>query len=269
MDFNIFKKIIDFFVEYRPVLKSGALEDPRPKEEKAKDVKHSDIGGALMYNWFEYPQSAWRTYPVFNQDGSYSCGANAGAKALGIEALHKYVRFVDFSRKDIYQRRDGYPNVQGMYLSNIGQIICDGVTLESLRPSDGLNESQINDGTDETKYSDLVRGPSLSIASTITPVHDIPSIDELAAVIEPAGKPVILRVVFTAKEWQGLVPQLTTDTPDLAHFVCATQATLFGGKKSRIISDSWGAGGYKGLRVLTEEWFLNGRVTANMYLLFK
>ena len=89
---------------------SGAIIDIRPEEEKEKDYHFGEIvAAANPVNWVEKPQSAWRKFPIFNQDGSGSCVAQTLAKLLGILYWLKNQLYVHFSATHIYQRRSNKP----------------------------------------------------------------------------------------------------------------------------------------------------------------
>ena len=89
---------------------SGALIDVRPEEEKENDYHFGEIvAAANPVSWVEKPQSAWRKFPIFNQDGSGSCVAQTLAKLLGILYWLKNQLYVHFSATHIYQRRSNKP----------------------------------------------------------------------------------------------------------------------------------------------------------------
>ena len=60
----------------------GVAEDPRPQEQKERDYTHRKLAGAPVIVWQE--KTEWKRYIEREQDGSLSCMAQAGAKAVEI-----------------------------------------------------------------------------------------------------------------------------------------------------------------------------------------
>jgi hypothetical protein len=242
---------------------AGVVEDPRPDAEKQRDYRHEELATAAPFNWTEVPEAQWRQYPIFNQDGSGSCVAQATAKALGIERKLKSGQFVQYSARDIYTRRNTKPT-PGMYLVDALNIVYkNGCTVEQLMASQLLGEQAMNDDSDRNDFDVLVALNSKeSQFVTVTP-----DIDTIASIIEPTGKPVVITVRFSMDEWNQQVPTLNpAEQPTLGHGICCVQATLWQGKKALIIDDSWGTGyGIGGKRVITQDWFTAGRITAAGY----
>lgn len=68
-----------------PELQSGALIDSRTHEEKKGDYKFKEMVASFApVVWAEKPQSEWRRFPIYNQNGSGACVAFTQAKELGI-----------------------------------------------------------------------------------------------------------------------------------------------------------------------------------------
>src|SRR3990167_6436993 len=90
---------------------TGANIDTRSKDEKLKDYEFKEVvASASPVAWSEKPQSAWRKFPIFNQNGSNSCVAQTLAKLLGILYWLKNQLYVHFSATHIYQRRSNKPS---------------------------------------------------------------------------------------------------------------------------------------------------------------
>ncbi len=236
---------------------SGALIDTRPKEEKEKDYHFGEIVvAANPVNWVEKPQSEWRKFPIFNQDGSGSCVAQTLAKLLGILYWLKNQLYVHFSATHIYQRRANKP-ASGMAGVDAFSIAQKGVTLEELVPSQDMNDSQI-DGIEIPQYKQDV-GSVFKIGNYVSlPIKDI---DTIASVIQTTGKAVMVWFYFNRDEWTD-VPTIKNPNLDLyagdtsRHSVTAVEFTLYQGKKALIIEDSWGRNfGLNGQRVITEDFF--------------
>ncbi len=236
---------------------SGALIDTRPKEEKEKDYHFGEIVvAANPVNWVEKPQSEWRKFPIFNQDGSGSCVAQTLAKLLGILYWLKNQLYVHFSATHIYQRRANKP-ASGMAGVDAFSIAQKGVTLEELVPSQDMNDSQI-DGIEIPQYKQDV-GSVFKIGNYVSlPIKDI---DTIASVIQTTGKAVMVWFYFNRDEWTD-VPTIKNPNLDLyagdtsRHSVTAVEFTLYQGEKALIIEDSWGRNfGLNGQRVITEDFF--------------
>jgi len=238
----------------------GVVPDLRPEEAKKKDYKAEEVFSFAPITWEEKPESNWRKFPIFFQNQSSSCVAQAVAKALGIENYLEEKKFVHYSARDIYTRRMNYPN-KGMFFldaMNIGYKF--GATVEQLMPSQGLNETVMNISSDRTPLTEIIAkivkgGNHLSFFSA--------DIEKIASIIEPAGKPVVLGVRFGPGEWFGeKVPKIISGVnPIYGHGICGTTATLYNGKKAIIIEDSaYYDANKEAVRVITEDWFTSGRI---------
>ncbi|KKR80196.1 MAG: hypothetical protein UU28_C0046G0005 [Parcubacteria group bacterium GW2011_GWD2_40_9] len=236
---------------------SGALIDVRPEEEKENDYHFGEIvAAANPVSWVEKPQSAWRKFPIFNQDGSGSCVAQTLAKLLGILYWLKNQLYVHFSATHIYQRRSNKPS-GGMAGVDAFNIARKGVTLEELVPSQNMADPQM-DGAEIPQYKQDV-GSVFKIGNYVSlPIKDI---DTIASVIQTTNKAVMVWFYFKSDEWSD-VP--TVKYPDLnlyagdtsRHSVTAVDFALYQGKKALIIEDSWGQFfGLNGQRVITEDFF--------------
>ncbi len=244
----------------------GLLSDPRTDEEKAKDYRVEEIAFApTPFSWKEKPESEWRKFPIFFQDGSSSCVAQAVAKALGIENFIEEGKFVHYSARDIYTRRMNYPG-EGMYFLNGMAIGHDnGATFEQLMPSQGMVEVAMNSAEDRTPLCEIAGKIGRGGNYIQLPID----IDAIASMIETQGKGVVIGVRFGPNEWAKEVPQiLGTNTP-YGHGICATNATLYQGKKAIVIEDSWGVdSGKDGRRIVTKDWFDAGRIVFAGYYTF-
>lgn len=244
--FDIFKK----------EMPSGANLDTRSADERAKDYRFEEIVSAVNpVVWTEKPREAWRKFPIFDQDGSGSCVAQTMAKLLGILYWQKNGEYVHFSATHLYQRRINRP-LAGMGGVNVFDIARQGVTLESLAPSQGLSDAKM-DGYAIEKYKEDV-GKVFAIGNyVVLPINDI---DTIASVIETTGKGVMVWFYFTYPEWTN-IPTVNGNVDILGaktirHSVTAVDKTLYKGEKALIIEDSWGEQyGFGGQRVITESFF--------------
>ena len=245
---------------------TGLIEDPRITEEKEKDYKAEELLAAFVpITWVEKPESEWRKFPIFNQDGSSSCVAQATSKALGIENYLEEKKFVHFSARDIYARRSNFPG-QGMWFQDGLNIAYNyGATVEQLMPSQNMNESLMNSAEDRTPLTELVAKIGKGGNYITLPID----IEAIASLIEPSGKPVLIGVRFGPNEWNRPVPQILGTDTRWGHAICATNATLYQGKKSLVVEDSWGTeSGLQGRRILTEDWFNAKRIVFAGYITF-
>lgn len=244
---------------------NGAVEDPRKEEEKAKDFSHLELASGALPDWKVKPESAWKKYQVLNQDGSSMCVAFTGRKMLGIENQEETGEYIDLSARDIYDRRYNKPG-GGMWGQDALKIICEhGATLESMIPSENMNETQANviitRTNEDIKIAKKYRGGSYI---------NLPyNIDSIASVIEQ-GHPVMLHFWFDNTEWTDMpkikFPELKFDN-SAHHSVTAVDFFIYAGEKCLLIEDSWGKfGAYHGRRIITEQWlkarcFFAGYVT--------
>lgn len=267
--FNIFKfrkkKNIALFL-------SGATVDMRPEEEKEKDYKFEEIVASVSpVTWVEKPKNQWRSFPIFNQNGSGSCVSQTMAKMMGILYWLKNNDYVHFSATHIYQRRVNKPS-SGMGGIDVFKIAQDGATLEELVPSQNLSDS-VMDETVIANYKEEV-GKIFKIGNYITlPIKDI---ETVASVIQTTQKPVMVWFYFEIPEWSKDVPvisnpNLNASAPETArHSVTAVDYTLYNGKKALIIEDSWGTyGSFNGQRIITEDFYKERNFFAAYTMNFK
>lgn len=230
----------------------GALVDERTPEEQEKDYRFEevDIAAGAPVVWEE--KKVYAKYPLFFQNGNSSCVANACVKALGINNLRDEKVFVNLSRRDFYSRRINIPG-EGMNGPDAAKIgISFGSTLESLMPSDGMHEVEMNKADDRKPSYEMI-GKIYRAKNWISlPLNDI---EAIASAIQQ-GYGVVLFFRWTVQEWDQPIPKILGTAMPYGHAVCAVDFTLKDGKKAIIIDDSWGKDrGIDGQRILTEEWF--------------
>ncbi len=118
------------------VFKDGLTPDPRGEEKRIND--YTLPAGAINLNWVEKKPGQWKKYTSREQDGSLSCMAQAGAKAM--EILGEGV----VSAHPPYRSRNNYP-AGGMYTQNLGEVYRKiGTTTEALDPSECEAEATMN-----------------------------------------------------------------------------------------------------------------------------
>lgn len=236
---------------------SGALEDTRPDSEKIKDYKFSEVVSAVNpVTWVEKPQSEWRHFPIFNQNGSGSCVAQTMAKLGGVLYWLKNNVYVHFSATDVYQRRANKPQ-GGMGGVDVFDVARKGMTLEELVPSQNMTDNQMDSVVIPQYKKDV--GSIFKIGNyLIAPTGDI---ETVASIIETTKKAVMVWFYFKNDEWTEhptiKYPNLNRYASDTArHSVAAVDFTLVNGKKCLIIDDSWGTSyGLAGERVIDEDFY--------------
>jgi hypothetical protein len=236
---------------------TGANIDPRPVEEQLKDYKFEEIVASVNpVNWVEKPQSQWRKFPIFNQNGSGSCVAQTMAKLLGVMYWLKNGVYVHFSATHIYQRRSNRP-ASGMWGIDALDIARKGVTLEVLAPSQNMTDAQMDSAKIETYKQEV--GEIFKIDNYL--VVGTKDIDKIASIIQTTGKAVMVWFYFEDREWTArpvvMNPNLDLYASSTArHSVTAVDYTLVDGKKALIIEDSWGSSyGLAGQRIIDEDFF--------------
>lgn len=226
----------------------GLIEDPRSEEEKTKDYQHEEVYMASKLNW-DRSLDGCPVYSVRDQDGSSSCVAQSGAKAL--ETILGQV----MSAHPIYRRRKNFSNL-GMWLQDCGDIIRNlGTTTESIDPSQGLSEQEMNkDITVDT----LISGFNYAFCNDI---------DQIAQAIE-RYKHCLVTIGFNYDEYVEFEKPISNGKPaNSYHCLCAIYYfTDENGEKCIVADESWGANHKR--RIFTES-YLNARKTGAMYFLPK
>jgi len=252
---------------------TGVVEDTRPKEQKAKDFKSEELFAAppaLTYpdwdSWQKDPENKklLSTIPVQNQDGSYSCLAQAGALALAINNWLEEKRYERMSARSIYPYRRNNPG-RGMWVDDLGNIATQrGVLFEDIVASDSMDEGKMNDITDFLPSYEKIGKIYRAKSYIWLPVNNI---DETANILAQ-GKPVVICVRFGNNEWAKEVPTIESEETLYGHGIVALPKAFvkIKNKKAVLIQDSWGVEtGMDGRRLLTEDWFSKGRVQAAIY----
>lgn len=241
----------------------GLIPDTRSEEEKSKDYKHEELFSASPVEWKE--KTAFRNFPIRNQDGSSMCVAFATSKCLGANNLIDKGEYVALSPRDIYTRRSNTGG--GMWIQNAGEIVRKyGATLETLMPSENINESQANISNDRTTESEKI-ALEYKAKGYVFIQNTSTVMDDIAQMIDK-GYTVLFTTHFAGEEW--------TDTPTIKvlsenaksyHAITVTDYFLKNGEKYLVIEDSWGqAYGNNGRRFLSETWVRN-RMTGVMYFI--
>ena len=238
------------------IIYNGALTD-LPDE---RDYQSREIGCYAPVEWIE--KKTFRSFPNKDQDGSYSCVAQAVSKILGIENYLEEGRYFNLSARDIYVRRSNAP-AGGMFFREAMKIGKEsGATLEALIPSDGKSEVEMNKIDDKTPYTEVVG--RLGRGGEFVAITDRTDIDAIASIIA-SGKAVLLGFRFDYDEWDLLVPVMKAGSQlSCGHGVAGVDFTLHNGIKAIVIDESWG---YKNIkqRIIIEDWFTSGRCVSAWY----
>lgn len=231
---------------------TGALIDAKDE----RDFLYKEIATAPVVNWQE--KTTFKTFPIFNQDGSSSCVAQAVAKVLGIENAKEENKFVSLSARDIYTRRTN--PTEGMFYHEAMKIANEfGATIEQLMPSQNLPETELNKSTDRTFTSEYIgkifKGGSYIFVE--------PNIDAIASIIE-RGKGIVLGFRWDYDEWDKEFPSVNPNSKQTyGHGVAGVDYGLIKGKKYIVIDDSWGTNrGKNGQRFISEEFITNRNSSA-------
>lgn len=256
---------VNRYFQHRKFPPVNALDDP--VDERDYRLEEIDYGAAMGMgvDWKEKPQSEWRKFPIFNQGRAGSCVGHAVAKLIGIE-FHNYTKgeynipeYVDVSKRDIYTRRANKP-APGMWFRDGMSIGKDGATLEVLMPTK-MTEGEMNRDDDRMKWKDFVANVFAGAEYFATPLD----IDAIARVID-RGHGDMIGLRFDVSRYNRAVPLLPLNNQNLAHHaVTVVDRTIWDGKRALIIDDSWGSVGFDGQRVITEDWFHAGLVTASWF----
>lgn len=257
----------------------GVVLDPRSEVKKAQDFPHEETLPAAAPEpvvWTEKPSASWRRFPKRDQNGSSSCMAHSGAKALGVENVVEENTFVELSALPTYRSRSNFPG-EGMYQQDLFSLLSKPTAcLESQKPSMGLTETVMNQpvtlSKEERAKAEYYRSGGYFF---FTNLQDI---DAIARVIDQ-GKAVHLLMFFLPQEYWQNVPKVVEpelvnsgfDTRIQRHGITIVDRTLWNGEKAFIIEDS--AGGEStidqtGQRVVTESFF-KARCYGAGYLIFR
>lgn len=228
----------------------GLIPDPRSEIDIAKDYQHEEIiPQAVVLQWNRDASHA-PIYSVRSQNGSGSCVAQAGAKALEI------ITGVVQSAHPPYRRRANYP-AMGMYLQNYGDLIKRlGTTADEIDPSQNKTEIEMN--ADIFVETPLIETMYISA--------DFKDIDVIATAIETQKHCMLtfngnIREEYAPFEKPIVVPGSTNN---FGHCICAVYYfTDENGEKCILADESWGNQNIK-RRILTET-YIKARCTGAMY----
>jgi len=228
---------------------NGLAPDLRTEVQKAKD--YTLPAGAIILNWVEKTPDQWKKYTPREQDGSLSCMAQAGAKAMEI------LGYGVVSAHPPYRSRANFPE-GGMYNADLGSVYKKvGTTTEVLDVSQWQNESTMN-----------------KVITITTPIKSggyfFPNvnIDSIAEAIE-LYKHCIILIHCNKSEYTKPIPVYNGLPIDFGHGICAVDYFLYKGEKVILLEDSTGHSSSfdgEGQRLITED-FLNKRCAGAIYFI--
>lgn len=228
--------------------KNGLAPDPRTEVQKAKD--YTLPAGAVVLNWVEKTPDQWKKYEPREQDGSLSCMAQAGAKAL------RTIGYDIVSAHPPYRSRSNWPS-GGMYTQDLGDVYKkNGTTTEILDKSQNIGETEMNMGI-------IVPTPLKSGGYFFPQIN----IDAIAEAIE-LYKHCVIVIHGNHSEWTA--EPIYNGTPvDFGHGICAIDYFLHNGVKCVLLEDSTGhlsSFDSNGQRLITED-YLNHRCAGAIYFI--
>lgn len=256
-------KFINIFMEEN--IFTGALPDPRPVSEQEKNWTHEEVFGMGGYEWKEIPESLWPVYPIRNQNGSGKCGPFGGTFALGRNNEGETGKFVMLDTDYVYQLRAN--NGPGMWFDDLLKLLCThGAPIDP----NLLSENNTDADSAKRKFTQEQRLEALKYRGSSFLFINPKNIDGIAQAIAMGYTPIYL-LRCNIKEWTAepfVDPAMGSEAFwNINHFVPTYLATLWKGKKSTVVNDSWGSSyGRNGRRILNED-FLNDRVFAVGYVI--
>lgn len=239
-------------------LYTGIIDDPRKVSEKKKDWKDIELAGSFDLNWEE--KTKWASYTKRNQGGSFTCVAQAFAKALEVNNVHEEAKKIIFSAS-FYEERIN--ESEGMWLQNAMQIVKDKrFTTEKRIPSQNINTDAEIEQNHRTLWDEKIDGEIASKygIEAYTDIVNFNDIDTIASHVEAKRTPVI--IVFAQKNEFGDYPEVLNADLDLSsapirHALAVVDKGLIDGVKHVKIEDSAHFNGFSS-RWISED-FLRAR----------
>jgi len=236
----MFKKRIKF--------QSGVKEQPgyRPDPRNLKVEEIMPIPKAPV--WTEKRPEDFKHYwnGQYTQDGSGSCVAWQISLLFEASLLQQFQIHRKLSARSLYGL--GYEPDGGMWVEKALKLAKDnGLTLEVLLPSNGLNETQMRSLADYAPDAKDIAHDTYRLSNYIY----IPkTFDDIYSIIQNTGKPLGTCIVMddnTIQSWYRggfLVPPTKNQ---YYHAITLTDGGLINGKKYISFEHAWGQGGFKNL----------------------
>lgn len=230
---------------------TGALEDTRSPEAKAKDFQFKEIvAGAAPVTWTEKPADQIRLFSKRYQDGSMSCVEQSVAKLGEILYFLKTGQKIPFSAA-FYKLRSNFPAPGMIGVDALEMWRKQGIPLEALVGSQNMNDAAL-DGIEITPaMKDVAAIFKIGNYFQYTPKTDF---EAIASTIQFTGKGVMVWFEFSYQEWTEDPFIMPNTTPSIRHSTVAVDITLRNGKKCLVIEDSVPYNGVS-TRYISEEFF--------------
>jgi hypothetical protein len=206
---------------------------------------HSEFAGAPQVSWT--PKPSFKKFPSRDQSSSYSCVFQSNAKARGATYANQGGNFPILSALP-YNKRSNFPDAGAIPYEGL-QITAQGLPLESVYPSQKMNEAQMN----------AAAKPAVdpNYAGT-TPVRLALDMDTIASVIDQ-GYGVVICNNFATVEYAQYVPVTYRGVfRGIDHQIAGVDRTLYNGSKALVCEDSaFLNSAQDGQRIITEDFLLN------------
>lgn len=225
------------------------------------DPQHSEVAAAMAPAvWIEKdPMTGFKTYPKRNQGSAGDCVTYWIAKQVGVDNLAVNGVYRDLSPHSVYPfvfTKGGGSNT--VDVANF--VKQNGITLESLYPSDGLTEEQAEDASGYTPDAKIVAQVFKIKDFVLTPT-DFESIASILYSYQQQGIPKTVGITLIGQN-NGTVlsmypqpPQSGNANPLWYHKLTVTDFGLINGKKFLSFDNSWGeTPGNKGQQFIGEEY---------------
>jgi len=239
---------------------TGALTPNVNQEAALKNYRIEElVSTAAPINFSPTSPERWKIYPRRDQDGSGTCVAQTIAKMGGILREQKTGEFIEYSATPIYQKRVNRPQAGMVGIDALDLWRKDGLTLESLVPSQQQNDAQV-EAQRINEYEKQIGAISKLDTYVILPAGNF---DLAVSTMLATGKPLMVWIWGEYDEWSRDIPTLlhadkTIYNATVRHSITATpNIGIYQDKIGFTIEDSWGSTGVNGLGVrwITKEWY--------------
>lgn len=240
-----------------PTFNSGALDQPedylRPDAPQDREIAQSPQPA----KWVEKKIDDFITYPKRDQRQNFTCVAHWLAKQLSVDELSENGKYRELSPRSIYPF--GKDKNGGMNSLTAGKLaVKQGMTLESLLPSDGLTEDEMSEAKDyalDAKNVALIYRPQQIIECAV----DFDTIANILYNYQSEGKKKTIGVTLTGQNngtWFTPFPLPPKSTKDLwYHKITITDFGYLNGKPVLAFDNSMGERvGNKGQQFLGKQW---------------
>lgn len=209
--------------EHRPLIKFGVSTEKRILPE------NRTVSALPPHQWTEMTLADLPNNLILQNQGSASdCGANGPKKMINLQTKGDLI----VSCHPYYSKRSNNPEL-GMMLDDIIKIPCtSGTCLESIDPSDGLSEEQLD--APVTVETPIVGSNPVEL--------DVSNIEELASHCD-VFRGIILTVNIAWDEWnteQGIPIYMPEAELSGGHCLGGGIPAIYNGSKGIFMQNSWG-----------------------------